>query len=301
MELSDINEKVLAKYNFVKKLGAGAQGAVYLVTRKLDEKKAALKIIIVKPQKDEDLETALNKALLEIKILKEVSAEPKCNMYISCYHSHMVDVKTGTIYLEMEYIEGPDLKEYVKPLYESGDADTLISIIYMVVKAITIALTHIHQYGVLHNDIKPENIVVERKTKIPKLVDFGIACEAKPKNDTFCTTPLNKEIGECCLGGGGTYNYLAPERTIYGVRYPQSDIWSLGATMYTIITGTLIWGGRDPKNTNIKMIKAAIQTEEPEELGSEIDLLNTLIDGMTRKDITKRLTSDKILHLLRNK
>ena len=296
MDITD--EKILAKYTIVKKLGEGGQGAVYLATRKSDKKKVALKVIKIK--KGKNLKKEIEKALLEIKILKKVSAEPTCNMYISCYHSHMVDWDKGIIYLEMEYIDGHNLMEYGKSLYESGDIDTLINAIYMTVKAITTALKFIHQHGILHNDIKPENIVVERETNIPKLVDFGLACQTKAKDNKSCTSPLNKEIGECCIGGGGTYSYLAPERVNYGVRYPQSDIWSLGATMYRIITGNIIWGNRDSKSTILMELTNAIENEEPEELESDVELLNTLIDGMTKKDITKRLTSDKILHLLRN-
>ncbi len=300
MNITD--ERVLAKYTFIKKLGQGAQGSVYLVTRKLDEKKAALKVIKIHMQLGKNgLKTAINKALLEVELLKLVSNEPNCNIYISCYHYHMVDWKNGIIYLEMEYIDGPDFMEYIKPLYKLNDADTLIKVVYMVIKAITTALKHIHNHGILHLDIKPENIIVEKGTNIPKLVDFGIACKTKSENNNLCTVPLNKEIGECCVGGGGTYAYLAPERIIYKVRYPQSDIWSLGATMYRIITGNIIWGNRNPLYTSIDTIRDAIKTEEPEKLESDVDLLNILVDGMTKKDITKRLTSYKILHLLRHR
>ena len=297
----NINEKVLDKYIFVKKLGQGGQGTVYLVERKSDGKKVALKIIKVIKKKYETIITALNRSLMEIEFLKEVSAEPKCNLYISCYHSHLVDIKANVIYLEMEYIDGPNLLEYVKPLYESEDVDTLTNIIYMVVKAITTALVHVHEKGILHNDIKPDNIVIEKGTNIPKLVDFGLACHAKRKESFICMSPMNEEIDECCYGGGGTYNYLAPERVIYTVRYPQSDIWSLGATMYTIMTGELIWGNRDPKKTSLKILNAAIYTEEPEKLNSGIDFLDNLIDGMTRKDIIDRFTSTDVLIMLKDK
>ena len=142
--------------------------------------------------------------------------------------------------------------------------------------------------------------MVEKGTNIPKLVDFGVACEAKDKDSSICTNPLKKQIGECCEGGGGSLAYVAPEALIYSVRYPQSDLWSLGATMYTIMTGFIIWGNRDSKTTSASVLRNAIKNDEPEELGSDIELLNTVIDGMTKKDITKRLTSNKVLHLLRN-
>ncbi len=306
------NEKVLNKYNIIKKLGAGAFGAVYLAIRKSDEEKVALKVIKITGDSKVIKNDKINKALLEIQMLKKVSAEPDCNMYISCYHSHMVDREDGVIYLEMEYIDGPDLKDYMKPLYESGDSEMVINIVYMVIKALTIALTHIHKNGILHNDIKPENIVVERETNIPKLVDFGVSCVTKTKDNEICMKPLGKKIDQCCKGNGFTLFYVAPERINYNIRYPQSDIWSLGATMYNVLTNESIWisdedfyfqiqlyPNETPLNLYKKYIIKGIKNNEPRELGADNEFLNTIIDGMTKKDITKRLTSDKILHLLR--
>lgn len=293
------NNQILSKYIIIRQLGKGSQGAVYLAVRKTDNMKVAIKIIKV-TGKVEEIEKEIDKSLIEIELLKTVSAEPECNVYISCYIEHIVDWSDNKIYLVMEYIDGPNLKEYVEPLYETQDSATLIKIVYETTKAMAIALKHVHNHGILHQDIKPENIVVDKSTGIPKLVDFGLACQAMAKDDSLCIGPNDEEIGICCVAGGGTYSYLAPERIIYDVRYPQSDVWSLGATMYSLITGKIIWGNRDPSTTTIDMLKQAIYLEEPEELNSGIDLLDNLINDMTMKNITKRLTIDKILYMLKD-
>ena len=294
------NSKILSKYIVIKQLGKGAQGAVYLASRKSDGSKVAIKKVEVIPTGKEDMEKAIDKALIEIRLLKKVSAEPDCNIYISCYIEHIIEWDDGVIYLVMEFIDGPNLQEYVNPLYVTQDSETLIKIIYSTTKAITKALKEVHSHGILHRDIKPANIVVELNTGIPKLVDFGMACQAIAKDDSLCAGPKNEEIGSCCIGGGGSFSFLAPERIIYDVRYPQSDTWSLGATMYSLITNKIIWGNRDFKTTTQSILKQAILLEEPEKLESGIELLDNLVNGMTRKDINKRISSDEILYLLRN-
>ena len=95
----------------------------------------------------------MDDALLEIQLLKKVSAEPRCNLYISCYIDHMVDWINGIIYLVMEYIDGPDLLDYVIPLYKTQDSETLVEIVYKTCKAMAIAFKHIHEHGILHRDI----------------------------------------------------------------------------------------------------------------------------------------------------
>ncbi|GAH17141.1 unnamed protein product, partial [marine sediment metagenome] len=98
----------------------------------------------------------------------------------------------------------------------------------------------------------------------------------------------------------GTFSYVAPERVLYDVRYPQSDIWSLGATMYSLITKKIIWGDRDFATTTVPMLRQAILLEEPEKLESGIELLDNLVNGMTMKNISDRITSEKILMMLRD-
>ena len=294
------NPQILSKYNIIKKLGQGGQGAVYLASQNYDGRLVAIKKVEVKPKGKESLESAIDKALIEIRMLKKVSAEPNCNIYISCYIEHLVEWNNGIIYLVMEFIDGPNLKEYVKPLYETQDSETLVKIIYKTSKAMSKALQEVHAHGILHRDIKPDNIVVQLSTGIPKLVDFGIACQAYAKDDSLCVGPNNDEIGECCVGGGGTFAYLAPERVLYGVRYPQSDIWSLGATMYSLVMNKIIWGDRNFETTTTSMIRQAIMLEEPEKLESGINLLDNLVNGMTKKNISDRITTDKIILMLRD-
>ena len=87
---------------------------------------------------------------------------------------------------------------------------------------------------VLHNDIKPHNIVIDKR-RFPKLIDFGISCDTRGKNSTVCSH--NGTRVDCCPGIYGTPQYGSPEMIMDNIKYPQSDIWSLGISFYNLATG----------------------------------------------------------------
>nr|QBK91638.1 MAG: putative serine/threonine protein kinase [Pithovirus LCPAC302] len=290
----------LIGYRVIRKLGKGAQGSVYLAVRNYDNRYVAIKE--VKIPKGIKFQTNLERVLEEINILRSVSAEPTCNQYISCYVDHKIDSERGIVFLIMEYIDGPNLKEYIQPFYEQQDPVGLVETVFLVVKAITTALKHIHDRNILHQDIKPENIVINSQ-RVPKLVDFGVSCKTLPKYDDICLYPtkdLTVEVNKCCNTDGGTFMYIAPEWILDNIRYPQSDIFSLGATIYTILTGRVIWRAREIQESTSLDIILAMKSEQPEEIESNNILLNTLVNGMTRKDVLQRFTDDEVLNLLKD-
>jgi len=281
------------EYEILGRIGRGGSGDVYVakeINQLSDKPMIALKFLERKYFSIDDISK-------EIDILKKVSA-PDCNKYISCYYSFTITNKYGII--SMEYIPGPSLDEYVKPIYTYERSDFMKWmpwVILPVIKAITIALKIIHEHKILHNDIKPQNIVIDKKTLIPKLVDFGIACETKNSSSSLCMKPLG-EIGQCCKVEGVTYSYSPPEYVLYDIRYPQSDIWSLGSSMYSIFTRRNIWDIDRPSHDKIK--EALRISKKIKRLDSKNELLDKLVNGMTLRDITKRLTSVEILVMLEN-
>ena len=283
-------KKYYKVYDVVKKLGEGSQGSVYMSLH--NDIKVAIKIF--KPP------TSLKsrqKIRSEINILKKISKH-NCNTYISCYIDSGTD-QEGNYIIEMEYIDGQNLYDYTKSLsrHKKQDMKILIEIAYLVIKAIVIALKNIHQSGILHNDIKLNNIVVERETRIPKLVDFGFACETFPKDSSVCRIE-GEVINKCCTDRGRNMANVAPEYIINRVRYPQSDIWSLGTSMYTLFTRDIIWKTDPFERFTTDTLKKKIRHGKPERLNTGNKLLNDIINGMTEKDITQRLTADQILEML---
>ena len=124
---------------------------------------------------------------------------------------------SGSNYLLMEYLEGPSLHHLMKtrPQRRMGINDALRMSIY-----IGAALSHVHDRGLLHLDVKPANIVVVRGR--PVLCDFGIARWQKDPRPS---------------GVAGTDGYVAPEECVLAELTPAADIFGLGATLYELLTG----------------------------------------------------------------
>jgi eukaryotic-like serine/threonine-protein kinase len=124
---------------------------------------------------------------------------------------------SGSNYLLMEYLEGPSLYHLMKgrPQRRMGINDALRMSIH-----VGAALSHVHDRGLLHLDVKPSNIVVVRGR--PILCDFGIArWQADPRPS----------------GVAGTDGYVAPEECLLEELSPAADIFGLGATLYELLTG----------------------------------------------------------------
>ena len=270
---SDLGEKSLTDYKFLKKLGEGAFATVWKV--KIDSRIVALKIITVSYNSQE-----YKKAITEVKILETISS-PRCNPFLACYYDHSYDLKTGQLLIEMEYIDGPTLKKYARPLH----MEKLYFHLLLILKDIITGLIVVHDKGIIHNDIKPANIVID-KDLIPKLIDFGVSCFTHPCENT-----------ECCEGFTGTPQYASPEMIADMIRFPESDIWSLGVTLYNTATGEYPYNYKD---MNRRQILRTTVNDEPVKLNTTNTLLNTIVNRSLIKDPRQRITASEISNLLEN-
>ena len=127
-------------------------------------------------------------------------------------------------FLLMEFLEGPNLKHllYSQPSERLAVSDALRLTIY-----IGAALTHIHEIGLLHLDVKPSNVILVNGR--PILFDFGAA-----RGQTAARPRKVK----------GTDPYIAPEECLLEVATPAADVFSLGVTLYELLTGNLPFPGR---------------------------------------------------------
>ena len=133
--------------------------------------------------------------------------------------------ENGTSYYVMDYIEGRSLAEVLKKRGRLGEAEA-VSIIEQVGKA----LAYVHSCGINHLDIKPANIMMSRATGRAVLIDFGVAKQYDATTgEATTTTPVGRTPGYAPL----------EQYSLSGVSSftPQSDIYSLGATLYKLVTG----------------------------------------------------------------
>jgi serine/threonine protein kinase/lipoprotein NlpI len=208
--------KTFGKYQLEKKLGQGGMGAVYLAFDPALNRRVALKIMALKGQ--EAIERFQREARASAK-LKHPNITPV----------YEVGTQSKYHYFTMEYVEGASLDSQIqsKKLNPKRTAE--------VIRDIASALDYAHKQGIIHRDIKPANILID-STGRPYLTDFGLAKE---------TTGLEKSL---TLSGTvvGTPDYMSPEQARGERRLdPRADIFSLGATLYHCLTGSVPFRGKE--------------------------------------------------------
>lgn len=199
-------------YNIEGDLGEGKFGLVKLGVHKKTGEKVAIKIIKKDSMDQKDLELVRS----EIDIMK------------LCRHKNIVRLldhfeNSEFIFIVMEYLAGGDLGNFSKKKKYSFTEEEVAIVIYQ----ITVGIDYLHQYGVVHRDLKPDNIMLAKPGDIThiKIMDFGLSKIMGPQ--------------EKVADGFGTLSFVAPEVLIRKPYNKEVDIWSIGITLYYILTGTL--------------------------------------------------------------
>jgi serine/threonine protein kinase len=211
-------------------LGAGAMGAVYLAhDRELDEE-VALKVL---PPLDTSDETAVRRFLNEIRVARRIS-------HRNVVRTHDVGRWSGGLFLTMEYVPGHTLRELLdaRGALPANEVATLGA---QVADALVVA----HEQGVIHRDIKPQNLLLDAKGQV-KVLDFGIAV-------------IQGTSGQLTEAGlvVGTPAYMAPEQLLGEPVTPASDLYALGVVLYEAISGALPFTAATPMALVAQMVNRA--------------------------------------------
>ena len=209
----------IGKYKVLERLGSGGMGSVYLCEHKLMRRRVAVKVLpTAKAAEPASLERFQREA-------RAVAALDHPNIV----HAYDIDQDESLHFLVMEYVDGASLQEIVK---RAGPIDPVRAAHY--VQQSALGLEHAHAAGLVHRDIKPGNVLVDR-SGIVKILDMGLARFFNDEEDM-----LTKKYDENVLG---TADYLAPEQALdsHGADV-RADIYSLGATFYFMLTGRTLFG-----------------------------------------------------------
>ena len=200
------------KYRIVELIGSGGMAHVYKAINMSNRRFVAIKML--KEEFREDAEF-LRRFTREANAILTLSHENIVRAYGAGTHN-------GMPYLVMEYVEGRTLKDLIE---KNGalPVRTAIGITCQILDALSAA----HQHGIIHRDVKPQNVIVTDKGRI-KLADFGIAREAKASTVTFS--------GQKVLG---SVHYISPEQAKGVIATEQSDLYSVGVCLYEMLTGTV--------------------------------------------------------------
>jgi len=205
-------DQMLGKYQIVERLGAGGFGTVYLAIDRLLNCEVALKV----PHQQGD-ETAV---LREPRIMRNL----RHTNIVELHDAVKID---GLILMVMEFVRGESLDKQIRQ--ERGiQPPTALDISIGVCSAIACA----HSHQILHRDLRPANILMT-SDGIPKVTDFGTSRVLDEQKDGYARTRI------------GSPPYMAPEH-FRGRAVFQSDLWSLGITIYEMLTGTVPFYDVDP-------------------------------------------------------
>ena len=209
----------IAHYRIIKKLGAGGMGEVYLALDTKLDRKVAIKVL----QSD-----SLAEENLKRRLLKEAQAAAKLDHPNICavYDVNEADSLT---FIVMQYIEGETLGE--KMLLQPLELSTALAIAEQAAEAL--AEAHIH--GILHRDIKPQNMMITPRGQL-KILDFGLAKQMRSSDSVDSeaqTATLLSTPGHVV----GTMPYMSPEQLQGEPLDARSDIFSLGVTFYEMLAG----------------------------------------------------------------
>jgi eukaryotic-like serine/threonine-protein kinase len=236
----------IGKYKVLEKLGSGGMGSVYLCEHKLMRRRVAVKILPTAKAEDP---AALERFYREARAVAALD-------HPNIVRAYDIDQDDKLHYLVMEYVDGSNLQEILK---RSGPLDPIRAAHYM--RQAAQGLQHAHEAaGLVHRDIKPGNILVDRNG-IVKVLDMGLARFFHEEEES-----ITRKYDESVLG---TADYLAPEQAINSHDVDiRADIYSLGATLYFCLTGKtpfnegsiaqkLIWHQtRQPKS--VKLVRPEV-------------------------------------------
>jgi serine/threonine-protein kinase len=266
---------VIPGYELLGELGKGAMGVVYKARQVSVDRIVAVKVLRDSAAKDKEYITRFRR---EAKTAAKLS------------HTHIVNAidageADGRHYFVMEYVEGTSAEDGLKK-GKVFDEPTALRIAL----AISKALKHAHERGLVHRDIKPANIILTKDGNI-KLADLGLA---------RMTTDAESKAAEAGLAAGTPY-YISPEqaRGLPDVDI-RADIYSLGATLYHLVTGRPPYKGTKPGDVMRMHVSKKVKLVPPDHVNTNLSSgFGEVIETMMSKDRDERYRNpdDLILDL----
>jgi len=204
----------LGKYKLLDHLGTGGMSSVYLAEHVLMQRRVAIKVLPKNRVEDSSYLARFH---------REAQAAAALD-HRNIVRAYDVDNDGAIHYLVMEYVEGRDLQQIVK---EDGPLDYVEAAEFT--RQAAEGLAHAHQAGLIHRDVKPANLLVDRKNTV-KVLDLGLA-RFTDEDRASLTVAYDENVL-------GTADYLAPEQALdsHGVD-ARADIYSLGCGLYYLLTG----------------------------------------------------------------
>jgi len=249
----------LGRYVIERKVGSGAMGSVFLARDPRINRPVALKVIpIEKEFEDEELEEARLRFFREAESAGRLAHPNIITVFDAGEDKHLA-------YIAMEFLPGIQLTKYTDPKQLLAPSKAL-----ELCARTADALDYAHNQGVIHRDIKPANLLYNPQQDLLKISDFGVA-RMTDNNRTKTGIVL------------GTPMYMSPEQLNADELTGRSDLFSLGVTLYELLTGEVPFGA-----TNIAVLMTKITTEDPAPVSNRRAGVPPSVDSALFKALAKR-------------
>lgn len=253
------------RYEITEEIGSGGMSVVYKAMDHVLNRYIAMKVL--KPEFSDD-KSFVSKFKMEAQSAAGLSHPNIVNVFD-------VGEENGFYYIVMELVEGITLKEYIQ---QNGrlNYSTALDFIIQICSGIEVA----HEHHTIHRDIKPQNIIVSKNGTL-KVTDFGIAKAAT--SNTIASTAM------------GSVHYISPEQARGGFADERSDIYSLGITLYEMLTGRVPFEGEN--NVTVALMHIQSELIPPREYYPDIPVgLEKIVIKATQKRPEQRyLTTNAML------
>jgi serine/threonine protein kinase len=229
-------------YVVLDSLGAGGMGEVYLARDTRLDRTVALKVLSSDISQDK---RRMQRFRQEAKVASSLN-QPNI---LTIFEFGEVD---GLTFIATEYIDGDTLRHYLKgkPLKLGEVLDISIQVLA--------ALDAAHEATIVHRDIKPENVMIRRRDRVVKVLDFGLAKLTEKKTSTVQGDEQSEAVTQFKTAPGiimGTPNYMSPEQAQAKTVDVRTDIWSTGVMIYEMAAGAIPFSGATTAHTIVQIIE----------------------------------------------
>ncbi|MGG0718877.1 Stk1 family PASTA domain-containing Ser/Thr kinase [Robertmurraya massiliosenegalensis] len=223
-----IGKRISGRYKVLDMIGGGGMANVYLAHDMILDRDVAVKVLRLDFSNDEEFIRRFHR---------------EAQSATSLAHPNIVNIydvgeEDSIYYIVMEYVDGQTLKQYIQQ-HSPVRVETVLDIM----QQLTSAISHAHQNHIVHRDVKPHNILVDREGNV-KITDFGIAMALSATSITQTNSVL------------GSVHYLSPEQARGGMANKKSDIYSLGIVMFELLTGRLPFSGESAVSIALKHLQS---------------------------------------------
>ena len=251
-----IGRLISGRYRIEAVVGTGGMAVVY---RALDiQLNEVVAIKVLRPEYETDMEF-VRRFSREAEAAAKMSHENIVNLLD-------VGIEGDMRYIVMEYVDGLTLKEMIR---EEGRIHPDVAL-RMTIRILA-AVDHAHRNGIVHRDIKPQNILVDKKGRV-RVADFGIA-----RLKASQTTQIDQNGSAM-----GSVHYLSPEQARGEVADEQSDLYSVGIVLYEMLTGSVPFDGDTTISVALKHV-----SEEPTSMRSRNSAVSRALDEVVMRALCK--------------